>query len=294
MIEMKLISASSLFRKLQNEDNIDQSAIKADHIQDVYQNLKSIDQTADFSAIDGVLEPKEIDPNMVDAVHGVIIETRQHPLLENVITNVIETTQLPIQLFHGTDNLEFILQSKLSNYIEEGKVSLNCLQTSALNANQYNALLLSPVFWHSLVGRKKILIFQTDSLCCSDTDYALCQFMAFDYIGGSWNPERPNGLIVEAGSGGFSLRDWTASLDCLARFPAEQWQGGEDGYFAFHMELIGYKVANLKESAKFVTQDQFNYRSFATHSPHLLNEESRANFIQYCPEASSLLNEAAQ
>ena len=41
---------------------------------------------------------------------------------------------------------------------------LTQLETETLSPAEYNALLLSENFWNAQMGRKKILVFQTDAL----------------------------------------------------------------------------------------------------------------------------------
>ena len=65
-------------------------------------------------------------------------------------------------------------------------------------------------------------------------------------------------------------------------------EAGEDGYFAFHLDLIGDKVASIDEAAKFSTQDRFLYHSFAAHGLRALNTSDRSAFILYCPEAKEI------
>jgi len=64
---------------------------------------------------------------------------------------------------------------------------------------------------------------------------------------------RPIGMIIDGGNGGLSLRDWGEPVKSLERFSTRFWPGGEDGYFAFHMGLIGGRIGHCNECAKFST-----------------------------------------
>ncbi len=275
-------SAAALAHQLSVSYGIRRSEIQAKHIHSVYQEMPRIDSVADFSAIDNVLQENHEVSVSSDTVFGVIVETREHHALETVIENVIEQCGIRVQLFHGTTNLNFILSGKIATFIESGKVILSKLNTDQLKEQQYNALLLSNRFWNRLIGRKKVLIFQTDSLCCSESDYTLDEFLMFDYIGACWDRNRPINLIIDGGNGGFSLRDWRQSVDCLSRFQARLWGGGEDGYFAFHMDLIGARVASQAESAQFATQNYFYDHSFGAHAIYNLNSSKQHAFFRYC------------
>ena len=220
---------------------------------------------------------------------AVIIETRKHPLLEFVVLQLITKTNLPVQIFHGIENESFIRSSAINDHIKGNKVSLSKLNTDFLNANEYNAILLSCEFWNLLNGRDKILVFQTDSILCDNSTYNLQTFLDFDYIGSMWSRLRPIGITIDGGNGGLSLRSWEKSVKCLERFPPFFWPGGEDGYYGFHMELIGAKVGKDLDCAKFSTQSYFHYESFGAHKISELTKKDKDAFIQYCPEAKKLL-----
>ncbi len=123
------------------------------------------------------------------------------------------------------------MSTNISKHVNAGKIHLTQLNTSTLNSNQYNSLLLSKGFWKHLISRRKILIFQTDSIICPNSDFTIEDFTSYDYIGSKWPRVRPVGLIIDGGNGGLSLRDWNLSIDCLNRFPTKKWCGGEDGYY---------------------------------------------------------------
>jgi len=281
-------SGAALAHQLSVSYGIHQSEIQAKHVDSVYKEMPRINSVADFSATEGIFLGSHDVSAPSDAVFGVIVETREHQALETVIKNVIEQCGIRVQLFHGTANLDFILSSKIATLIESGKVVLTELNADQLKAQQYNALLLSKAFWNRLIGREKVLIFQTDSLCCSESNYTLDDFLTFDYIGASWHRNRPIGLIIDGGNGGFSLRDWRQSVDCLSRFQPRLWGGGEDGYYAFHMALIGAKVATQDESAKFATQDYFDDHSFGAHAIYNLNSSKQHAFFRYCELAKKV------
>jgi len=222
---------------------------------------------------------------------GVIVETRNHKDLAFVIDNFIQLSGLRVQLYHGTKNLEFILNSNIKKHINNGNVFLTNLGIEALTAPFYNALFLTEAFWLSIYGKNKIIVFQTDSLICSTSEYHLDNFHHFDYIGARWNKrQRRNGFILNGGTGGFSLRDYTKSLEVIKRFSiSTQWEGGEDDYFAFHIELLGGRVGKKSDCDKFCPQKRFNKKSFAAHNINDMDEKTRQKFLAYCPEAKFMI-----
>ncbi len=282
-------SAARLALELKKKHGISQAEIQSHHVDTLYQKMKRIPSAADSSNLASLLSFNPARHAVQSKpVYGIIIETRNHFALETVVLNVTHTCNIPVQLFHGPDNLEFIMSTKIAQLVDAGEVVLTKLNINNLSAKLYNTLLLSKEFWEAMCGRDKILVFQTDSLCCSQSDYTLSHFLDFDYIGGGWNRHRITELIIDGGNGGLSLRDWSKSVECLNRFPAFKWGGGEDGYFAFHLDLMGAKVAPSDDSAKFATQNSFQYNSFGAHQIRNLSSEQQKDFFSYCPESKQV------
>ena len=272
------------------EDGVHRSRIHGKTLRKVYKRLNKHEHAPKFSAIDSILPNKPQTGEFKNyPVLAVMVETRKHPALVPVVLNMIETLAVPIQLFHGPENQQFIENSPLKPYIQTGALMLSALKADTLDATGYNTLLLSKRFWRHLASRRKILIFQTDSILCKNSDYKLQDFMAFDYIGSKWKRERPVGLILDGGNGGLSLRDWAMSYECLQRFPAKLWPGAEDGYYAFHLDLMEGNIGRDLDCAKFGTQDEFLTKSFGAHQITRLSKEELSLFITYCEEAKILL-----
>jgi len=288
-LSREMISPQGVAQELRRR-GIERDQIKSEHLAHVYRRMRNLASAPDFTSVADLMPnrpPSGIDPDR--PVVGVIVETRKHPLLEFVVSNFSRTLEIPIQIFHGKENREFIISTAISGLMEDGKVDLVQLQTDVVDARKYNAMLMTKGFWDLLGSRNKILVFQTDAIACGQSDFRLSDFMSFDYIGSKWPRERPVGLAIDGGSGGLSLRDWKRSRDCLVRFPPERWTGGEDGYFAFHIDLVGGKVGRDVDCAKFSTQHEFLYKSLGAHKITRLDDASRAAFLAYCKEAEILL-----
>ena len=220
---------------------------------------------------------------------GVIVETRPLPALEHSVLSVVKKCQIPVQIFHSSANLDFIMNSRVAALVAAGTVILTPLNVpKKIAIDGYNALLLSQDFWEAMIERQKVLIFQHDSLCCTNSPFVASDFFKFDYVGAPWRRQRPVGLIIDGGNGGFSLRDWEKSIECLKRFSPVAWPGGEDGFFAFHLDLMGAVVARMEDCALFATQGRFTDLTFGAHKIGLLNDEDLKKFIAYSPEALNI------
>lgn len=288
-------SASIIARQLYEQQGISRSKICSADLSDVYQGLTTVYPPANVSlAVEMLASVEQPAGNDPEPFWGVIVETRKHLALEKVISSVLEVCKIPVQLFHSAFNREFILSTGIAEKVENGQVVLSELAAHPLVPKDYNGLLMSPSFWKCMHGRRKILVFQADSICCSNSRYTLRDFAGFDYIGCNWGRQRPVGLVIDGGNGGFSLRDWAISMACLERFDPASWPGGEDGYFAFHMELMGGRVANGKESGRFGTQQKFLDKSLGAHQVNLLEDTELEAFMEYCPEAKIVFPQAYQ
>jgi len=281
----KRSTAQSLKAQLRNQ-GIHRSDLKSVHVLETYKKMNKQGSGPDFDTANELL--KSLPPaEPIDCeICGVIIETRCHENIAPVINSFLENVDMPVQIFHGNRNGDY-LRSEIA-LENQRKIVFSELPTNELSASVYNAILLSDRFWKSLIGRNKILVFQTDSIQCSNSRYSISDFLDFDYIGAQWNRNRPIRIIADGGCGGLSLRDWKLSVECLSRFPGDNWPGGEDGYFAFHMDLMGGKVGDFRSCSKFASQGAFLENSWGVHQPNYMGRIERELFLRYCPEARIL------
>ena len=263
--------------------------VRGQNLLGLYRRLRRMDSAPEFPS--PTFEPIVPVSRLKKSTHlGIIVETRRIDAILFVIENFIEQTGLPAHLFLGDNNVDYMNSPLLTRYVEAGLLAISKLDTDRLTASNYNALLLSEELWDMHSSFDKMVVFQSDSCICPASPFELNDFLEFDYIGADWSRSRPIGLIVDGGSGGFSLRDIAKARQCLRLFDPVLWAGGEDGYFGFHMELLGGKVARSEDRQKFCAQENFVTRSFACHSVRSMSAKSRKEFFEYCPEAMKLNN----
>lgn len=181
--------------------------------------------------------------------------------MDNLVRYYVEVIGLRVQWFHSSHKS---LRSS-TDLIEAKRLITTELPGKDLSLAGYNALLLSELWWKSLIGRKKILIFQSDTLFYCPLPQWPDWLFDFDYIGAEWPLRRPVGLEIPSGCGGLSMRDWAASVSVLRRFDSYLWVGGEDGFYGFHIDLHGGHVASALESEMFASQKRFNPASQGIH-----------------------------
>ena len=251
--------------------------------------------------------PKSFTFNTVlDSIHSghyqiisAIVETRCN--VSRLKLSIIETARIfktPIVIFCAKKNILEILEIIRELHDINCKIVEICEDISS--NGDYNQLLKSLLFWNQLPSADKLLIFQADSLPCEKSDYQLKDFVSFDYIGGEWNNQRPCGLVVEGGIGGFSLRDIPMSKHIIRLSEGYLWPFGEDGFFAFFTDLLGGKVATTLDRRRFCSQHIFYPGCLAIHKLPKKNNKKYADSLEvYCPkwlspETHSLLKQTSQ
>jgi len=220
---------------------------------------------------------------------GLIIEPRECDELNFVVSNYCEEICRPLVVITSKFNNGFLENIYTQKMIKKNLLKIIFIENQSISASDYNKLLLSQSLW-KILPFKKVLIFQTDSLICKHSDYKIDNFITFDYIGSAWNRERPIGLTIDGGSGGFSLRNIELSLLAINKFDTNSWPGGEDGYYAFYLELMGGKVGKFNDCIKFSTQEFFLEKSFGCHKLELLNNASREKFYNYENNIINIMN----
>ncbi len=223
-----------------------------------------------------------------DEVVAIIVETRSHRNLPYVVGQAM-TKGLRVQIYHGQQNETFLRSSSILPEIDAGRVYMTPLDTNKLSATLYNGLFLSQEFWRSMKGRQKIFVMQCDSCFCHASPYKLPQFLDYDYIGPAWRRRHSGGLISFGGIGGFTLRSWRKSVAALEQFDPKFWPAGEDRYFAFHIELLGGRVARPDESDRFCAQHGWSKGSFGAHKLNGLSVMELLRFLAYSPESWRIL-----
>jgi len=137
---------------------------------------------------------------------AVIVEPREHKALEFVLVNFLTLLddRFNFIIFHGNKNetyLDNILNSKLNHHLHRiTKINLN---VDNLQIHEYNNLLVNKEMFYDKIPTEYFLIFQTDTMICSQYKDYIYDFINknYDYVGAPW--KHINNLV---GNGGLSLR----------------------------------------------------------------------------------------
>lgn len=228
----------------------------------------------------------------------VIVEPRKHEHLqyvcENFDKNICKSWDLYI--FHGKSAGAYAQMA--TSGIKGRRVHLIPLETDNLDATGYNALFKSLDFWNQ-VKAENILVFQTDAVICSASEFKIRNFMKYDYIGcGSYAGAIGNKKEVWAkeyskgnsfyGVGGLSFRKNSFQKQCIRKYPNIATDYPEDVFYSNCVEDSPNKPESAEVLANFCTQDSFSKKSFGAHNTWYMKEDDKIPFYKFCPVAEIL------
>jgi len=222
----------------------------------------------------------------------IIVEPRQHKHLEKVINNFdlrMDKTW-DLYVFHGKSAEEFAKNA--TKNIKGRNVFLLPLDTDNLTADEYNKLFQEKIFWEK-VNSENILVFQTDTALCANTDKYIYNFTKYNYIGCPYSYNSlENPWNVPYGVGGLSFRKKSFMIDCINNNPNSGL--AEDVLFSKCMKESESKTKNKLnplEMNNFCTQYNYNkeVKSFGAHNIMNLHT-NRDDFLEFCPEAKFMLS----
>lgn len=225
----------------------------------------------------------------------VIVEPRQHKHLAYVLENF--DRRMPatwdLYIFHGIKNEQYA-RNAAHNITKRRKVHFVALGTDNLTVDEYNVLLKSPERFWSKIQAENILVFQTDAILCSGTNFSISNFDHLGYIGCAYDLKAGKGTHWKDNSywgvGGLSFRKKSAALDCIANLPHTP-EMPEDVFFSECVDAgYGVRPTDGNQLAEFCSQGGFYRKSFGAHRLDTMKKDDRPKFLQYCPEAAPLLN----
>jgi len=243
-------------------------------------------------------EQKNIESfnNKEDTYTAIIIEPREHEALEFVLTNFLEnlSTKWNFIIFHGNKNIDFInnlFNTSLNKY--KNKVKLINLKVDNLTIDDYNKLLVSKDFY-DYIPTEVFLIFQTDTLICSNYKNLIDDFIKYDYSGAPWKENIINNNIIKydyngnSGNGGLSLRRKSKMLEILNN--CQYKNEPEDVYFSKGCNNIFINKPNIEDAKLFSVESIYNNISFGVHKPWLfMNKQKLENKNNFCNGLDKLI-----
>ena len=152
---------------------------------------------------------------------AIIVETREHKALPFVLNNVMSI--LPngwrLQIFHGTNNLDYIKKVIGKDKLLEGlenTVFTNLGIDSVTQEDSSLEIMLKEDFWNKVVG-ETVLYFECDTMLCPNSEHKVEDFEHFDFIGGYWGNQLDmlDNDYSKVMNGGLSIRKKSFMLDII-------------------------------------------------------------------------------
>lgn len=215
----------------------------------------SIDEIPEGTRTDGTKnhpEPSPITKSKTDSAHGysssnqtaksnssvvdrvaIMIEDRP---TKNLIPLIIHFHSVlgpdwPIVIYTSGENVGvFAGSASIKRYLRLGIISVRILPILApkSKSDSITQLLTGPWLWEDLAPADHVLIFQSDSMLCSNSARSVDDFLPFDFVGATIG-----GHLGSSTKGALSLRKRRTILRVLQEFDFETHKGSrfEDRWF---------------------------------------------------------------
>jgi len=155
---------------------------------------------------------------------AVIIETRKYTTIIPLILHfaTVLGPDWPIIIYTNFENFgTFSTSQALLRYQKAGRIHIRALEAGTYfsNLNSVSSFMTKKWLWQDLAPAEHVLIFQSDSIICSNSVRSVEDFFEWDLIGAP--------LVAKAGkgyNGGLSLRNRNTTLRAL-----EEWDWNNGG-----------------------------------------------------------------
>lgn len=198
---------------------------------------------------------------------AIIIEPRRHPAMKFVLNNFLTNLdrRWNFIVFHGIDNLEWIHALVADNFKgDANRISLINLNIKNLSHPQYNKLCVTLDFINQ-IPTETFLIFQVDTMICSEEKDLIYDFINYDYVGAPWDKEHTNNPgHGRVGNGGLSLRKKSKMLEVIRSVPY-QMNHHEDTYYCVVNNKVPLNMPSWEEARLFSIETVYSPRSFGLH-----------------------------
>lgn len=151
--------------------------------------------------------------------------------------------------------------------------------TALTDGTLYSQFMGSTWFWEQVQHAARVLMFQTDSIICANSDKRVEDFLEYDFIGAPIRPENGRGY-----NGGLSLRNPKLFLN-ITKEEAINWV--EDQWFYQRAEARvkdGVRLPSVDIAKTFSVETVFYNRPLGYHQPHRYLPEHIESIREWCPE----------
>lgn len=155
--------------------------------------------------------------------------------------------------------------------------------TALTDGTLYSQFMGSTWFWEQVQHAERVLLFQTDSIICANSDKKVEDFLEYDFIGAPIAPQYGRGY-----NGGLSIRNPRLFLN-ITREMSINWV--EDQWFYAQAEARvkdGVRLASVDVAQTFAVETVFYERPLGYHQPDRYSpvREHIESILEWCPEVA--------
>ncbi|KAI4199104.1 MAG: hypothetical protein LQ346_002623, partial [Caloplaca aetnensis] len=235
------------------------------------------------------------DPTKV----ALLIENRPEGMLAPHMLHMISVIppDWKAQFMGSDESLAYINSSKAIQYqVSIGKLDLTYIpKNMSVSGQEQISQFLTTLWIYDTVlhPAENLLLFQTDSILCSQSGKSLNDWLEYDWVGAPWNRDGRYG-----GNGGLSMRKVSSIIRVLQhqrRIPDSE---PEDVWLSERLgHLPNGKLANGTVSNEFSVENTYADQPMGYHLGHsgrgnpaayLGTPEKRQKVWDYCPEIKML------
>jgi hypothetical protein len=147
-------------------------------------------------------------------------------------------------------------------------------------------------FWEQLAPADHVLMFQADSMLCSNSPRKVDDFLQWDFVGAPVDSGRGLG---NGYNGGLSIRNVTMVLDIVksSDWEADRASGKykgianvdyEDQYFYAKMKERNATLPSPEEAVKFSVETMWGDQPLGYHQPNVWQPTRMDEIMDWCPE----------
>lgn len=144
---------------------------------------------------------------------------------------------------------------------------------------KFSAFLASPWLWERLLDAAHVLMFQLDSILCSNSEVQIEDFLEYDFIGAPISEQFGRGY-----NGGLSLRNPRLFLNITREEQLNTW---EDQFFYAHAEARvkdGVNLPSAEVAQTFAVETIFYEKPLGYHQATRWQPDRMDEIRAWCPE----------
>ncbi len=180
--------------------------------------------------------------------------------------------------------------------IDEHRVEVRYLpsDTNFTTHNAVSEFLTRPWLWEQFQDAYRVLLFQTDSIICANSERTIEEFLQYDFVGAPINRAHGRGF-----NGGLSIRNPKIMLDITTNDSftfMDDFKSGreflqyEDQWF--YTKLLELGTANIPSddiAGRFCSETIYYETPLGYHQPQRWHSEHMEELQRHCPEIGMLI-----